>query len=317
MTYTVLERNTKGYVSGYVAPLYVQDDAEPLPTSIPIYMDERYGVAYITAGGTVYQYDGLVGRWVNIADGGHETFFNYRMPDELEEYLDGQLPDGFILSDGRVVGQVVNEREDLYYDVHAGYYWFVDDLVVFYYEPQLSAYIHVEDSSTYYRYPQTLAPPPSYDRDHIPSTMYGDLDMNVKFYSSGMTEIDVSDVKPRVQLDEQGYYIIIMGYRLDWSAENQLFVDKVGALPEEDRHNEDGSLMGVPADMVNLNGYSLDDPDAKPKVQEDEYGYYIIYQGNNYLWYSSLQAFLNGVPEKYLGKPITKDEVDLNGYTLP
>lgn len=314
VTYDVKEKNEKGYVSGYVVPLDVQEDAEPLPTSIPIYMDERYGVAYITAGGTVYQYDGLVGRWVNIANGGHETFFNYRMPDELEEYLDGQLPDGFILYDGRVVGQAV--KEDLYYDIHAHVYWFGENLVDYYYEEKLGAYIHVEDGNTYFRYPGDIASPPSYSSDYIPGYLYEDLSVNFRFYTSGMQEIQAADVKPKVQKDNAGFYITVSGYRMDWSADQQMFILSEGVLPEEERYDADGNLYGVSLDQVNLNGYDLSNPNAKPKVQKDEDGYYVMVDGKRYQWFERYGAFFNGPPHAYEGV-IDKEDVDLNGYTLP
>ena len=317
VTYTVRPGNYNGYVSGYVVPLDLNDDAEPLPASYPIYMDDRYDVAFITVNNVIYQYDAMVGRWVNIAEGGHETFFNYRMSDKMEDYLQGKLPDGFILSDGRVVGQAVNESQNLHYDVHAHVYWFIEDTVDYYYEEALGAYIHVEMDDTYFRYPKDLAPPPSYDSDHVPSSMYQDVDMNVRFYSAGMAEIQVSDVKPKVQKDETGYYIVVRGYRLDWSKPDQLFADLAGALPDKDRYDSDGKLLGIPVDMVNLNGYNPnDDPSAKPKVQVGEYGYYIIYEGNYYLWYAKEEAFINGTPDRYLGDWIRKDQVDLNGYSL-
>ena len=314
VTYDVKEKNEKGYVSGYVVPLDVQEDAEPLPTSIPIYMDERYGVAYITAGGTVYQYDGMVGRWVNIADGGHETFYNYRMPDFVEDYLEGELPDGYILYDGRVVGQAV--KEDLYYDIHAHVYWFGENLVDYYYEEKLGAYIHVEDGNTYFRYPGDIASPPSYSSDYIPGYLYEDLSVNFRFYTSGMQEIQAADVKPKVQKDNAGFYITVSGYRMDWSADQQMFILSEGVLPEEERYDADGNLYGVSLDQVNLNGYDLSNPNAKPKVQKDEDGYYVMVDGKRYQWFERYGAFFNGPPHAYEGV-IDKEDVDLNGYTLP
>ena len=82
-------------------------------------------------------------------------------------------------------------------------------------------------------------------------------------------------------------------------------------------YDENGNRRGFTTDMVNLNGYNLSDPTAKPKVQADEYGYYIMYEGNSYRWNQQWQVFINGVPERYQGEWITKDQVDLNGYTLP
>ena len=321
--YTVNEKSTKGYVSGFIAKIEAADEVQPeLPANIPIYNDDRYDVAYITVDGTIYQYDGLVGRWVNVADGAHETFFDYRFPDRDEEYKSGKLPDGFVLMDGRVVGAAVNDREDLRYDVHANVYWFTEDAVAYYYEKALGAYIHVYDTNTYFRYPGELAPPPTYSRDMIPTSMWSDLPMTERFYSSSMQEIDASAAKPKVQKDDTGFYIVVSGYRLDWSKTDQLFIDAVGALSEEENFDADGNRLGLSADMVNLNGYDLNDPGAKPKVQQGKYEsgnvyYYIIYQGNMYVWYAEVQEFYYGTPDRAFAPPIQASEVDLNGYTLP
>ena len=310
----------KGYVSGFVAPIggTTSHEQPPLPDNFPICYDEDYGIAYIKVNDAIYTFDSMVGRWVNVEDGAHETFYDYRMPDVVEEYIYEKLPDGFVLSDGRVVGQEVNE--DLYYDHHAGVFWFVEDTVIYYYEPKLQAYIHVEDLNTYCRYPKDLAPPPNYTlTDYIPVSSYRDLNLDYLFYSAGMTEIPASEVKPKVQKDSTGYYVMVQGYRLDWSAKDQLFIDAVGALPDEENFDENGNRLGLTVDQVNLNGYNPADPNAKPKVQVTAEGrYYVIVDGKTYYWYgNNIRSFFCGDPWNYEGKPISKDQVDLNGYTLP
>jgi len=265
-------------------------------------------------GSVTYQYNTMVGRWVNIENGGHETFYNYRMPDFVEDYLEGELPDGYILYDGRVVGQAV--KEDLYYDIHAHVYWFGENLVDYYYEEKLGAYIHVEDGNTYFRYPGDIASPPSYSSDYIPGYLYEDLSVNFRFYTSGMQEIQAADVKPKVHKDNAGFYITVSGYRMDWSADQQMFILSEGVLPEEERYDADGNLYGVSLDQVNLNGYDLSNPNAKPKVQKDEDGYYVMVDGKRYQWFERYGAFFNGPPHAYEGV-IDKEDVDLNGYTLP
>ena len=322
--YYMERQNKKGYVSGFVAKIegtsYVDDSSE-LPADIPIYYDERYKVAFIMVDGVIYHHDNILYYWVNVEDGNHEKFHNYRMPSAVEEYIPGELPDGYPLSDGRIVGQEVNE--DLYYDHQAHLYWFVADLCVYYYEPALNAYIYVEDSTSYFRYPEELAPPPTYnDIQTMPGEMIKSMPLNTLTYQEGMQEIPASDVKPKVWKDDAGFYIVVAGYRLDWSAEHQMFVPLEGSLPDEERLDEEGNLRGIPADMVNLNGNDLSDPNAKPKVQKDGDRYYVnITSGDypgRYYWYSSVQAFVNGDPYyNYAGELIGKDQVDLNGYTLP
>ncbi len=320
VTHEVSKRK-QGFVSNVVPELYILlPGQDTLPPNLPIYYDDRYNVAYVVVDGVIYQYDSIVRYWVNVADGAHETLFDYRMPYEAEELISKDLPDGFLLHDGRVVGAVV--KEDLYYDIHAHCYWFTEDMVTFYYEPLLKAYIHVEDSGSYYRYPTELAPPPSYNSgDSVPINMRKDMDISTMAYKDGMQEIDVADVKIQVKKDDKGFYIIVFGYRLDWSAEQQLFIPAEGSMPEELMYDENGDLRSVPPDRVNLNGYDLSDPNAKPKVQKDGDRYYVeIISGDfpgRYYWYSDYQEFFYGSPYNYAGKPIKKDQVDLNGYTLP
>ena len=311
--------NRKGYVSGFVAKIEgtsYADDSPELPATIPIYSDDRYGVAYITVDLVTYQYDGAVGRWVNIENGGSETFYDYRMPSSVEEYIPGELPDGYVLADGHIVGQEVSE--DLYYDHHAAVFWFLKDMVEYYYEKQLDAYIHVEDDGTYFRYGEEVAPPPEYTSStYIPDSMYNELPMTFRYYESGMEEIQVTDVRPKVHKDETGYYIFVRGIRLNWNAEDQLFYPEEGSIPEESLYDGEGNRRGFSEEMVNLNGFNPADPNAKPKVQKDEYGYYVLYDGNYYYWDQQFQQFFNGTFDKYLGKPLEKSDVDLNGYTLP
>ena len=118
--------------------------------------------------------------------------------------------------------------------------------------------------------------------------------------------------------DDAGYYIILAGIRLNWNAEDKLFYPEEGSMPEEALYDEEGNRRGFSTEMVNLNGFNLDDPNAKPKVQVNAQGrYYVVFDGNTYYWYAPYKAFFCGDPTNYEGKPLEANEVDLNGYTLP
>ena len=183
----------KGGVSGHIAYIdgttYVPQPE--LPTSVPIYYDEEYGVAFIKIVGDIYQYNPLVGRWVSIADGGDMTFFEYRLPEVVERYVPDKLPDGFILYDGRVVGQKAEGvvEVDLQYDWRAYVFWCYVGDTFYYYESQLHQYIHVLDESTYCVCKENLAPPPYESSSYVPGEMYNMIPMDAMLYRDGMTEV--------------------------------------------------------------------------------------------------------------------------------
>ena len=306
----------RGNVSDFIARIDGSSFVPPvdLPSGIPIHFDDRYGVAFIKLGDVIYQYHRLIDRWVNIAEGQKETFYSYRMPDAVEEYVYEYLPDGFILVSGLVVGQEFNE--DVLYDWRAHVFWLTAGTNYYYYEKTLQKYIHVLSSSTYCVCPGELAPPPNYEHDFVPTSMYNELPLDAMFYQSGMTEVENPFGKPEVKVENGMYYVEIDGTKLLWNERYRRFLPRQFTII-------DGEIQGgLTEDQVNWGYFDPDTaPDAKPKVQKEENRYYIIvatgdYPGK-YYWYSSVKAFLLGDPVNYMGKPVNASDVDLNGYKLP
>ena len=309
-------KNRKGYVSGFTARIsgssYVP--TAELPASVPIYLDSRYDVSFIKIGGVIYQYNDRIDRWVNIAEGNHETFYDYRMPSKVEEYTYEDLPDGFILVSGLVVGREVNEN--LNYDWNDHVFWFSSGTDCYYYEKALQQYIHVLSGSTYCVCPDELAPPPDYAHDYVPAGMYGELPLDTMFYSSGMTEVENPLTKPEVKVESGKYYVEVDGNRLLWVERYRKF------LPQNFTVVYGEVQGGLTETQVNWGYFDPDTaPNAKPKVQKEGDRYYIIVAAGDdpgkYYWYSSQKAFFLGDPWNYAGKPIPAADVDLNGYTLP
>ena len=306
----------KGYVSGFTAKIDGSSYVPPaeLPPSIPIHTDTRYGAYYIKVGGTIYQYHNLIDRWVNVEEGNHESFYEYRMPSKTDELIEENLPDGYILVSGVVVGQKVNK--DVFYDWQANVFWLYSGTNYYYYEPALQKYIHVFDNSTYCVCPDALDPPPPYERDFVPSTMYNSLPLTALFYTSGMTEVENPFGKPEVKTENGLYYVEVEGTKLWWVSRFRKFLPQSYTVV-------DGEVQGgLTETQVNWGYFDPDaDPNAKPKVHKEGDRYYIIvatgeYPGK-YYWYSYANGFFQGDPMNYMGKPINKSEVDLNGYTLP
>ncbi|MBR4691537.1 MAG: hypothetical protein IKP17_02135 [Oscillospiraceae bacterium] len=315
VTYTQPEKQ-KGYVSGFTASIDGSSYVSPaeLPAGIPIYTDTRYGAYYIKVGGKIYQYHSLIDRWVNIEEGGHESFYDYRMPSRSEEFTEENLPDGYILVSGIVVGQKFNE--DLYYDWQANVYWLYSGVNCYYYEPALQKYIHVFDNNTYCVCPDELDPPPPYEHDFVPSSMYNSLPLSALFYQSGMTEVENPFGKPEVTVENGLFCVEVEGTKLWWMEKYRKF------LPKEYTIVDGEAQGGLTETQVNWGYFDPDtDPDAKPKVQKEEDRYYIIVatgeHPGKYYWYSYASGFFLGDPMNYEGKPIKKEDVDLNGYTLP
>lgn len=260
--------NRKGFVSGFVATVRTQLWEPPeLPPNIPIYMDSRYDTAFIMVRGSddvtrIYHYDSTVGRYVLISeDGSGQTFFDYTAPSKVEEYLDGQLPDGYRLSDGRVVGEP-EPPENLRYDHTAAVWWFTaQDGHAYYWEDALEAYISVDNARKYHVLTEEAVRPIQYSTLAIPSTLYEDLPAGTILYEEGMEQstgeffeydYDPSG-KPKVQKDEDGnYYVIWDGrygiQRYGWSSSNKLFIYGGSAY---------GWLDSIDPSQVDLNGYKL------------------------------------------------------------
>ena len=315
VTYTTPSKR-KGYVSGYQAPLESlpsDGNGEELPSNIAIYNDERYDVNYILNNSIPYHYDTLAGVWIYYPPQGEPVYYNYRMPSKVDTIVDGQLPDGYKLCSGLVVGQAV--KDDLYYDNTQRLYWFADNGIIYYYEEAVADYIHVKDRSSYFCYKDKLDPPPTYaGLEHMPTKMLRQMEGNPIRYESGMQEVENTVGRPQVQVEGDRYYVEIDGKKYYWVAQYELFLQDGYTL------NGDGKpIDGVPRSIVDPGYYDLDEtPNAKPKVKKDDNGrYYVEYQGEVYYWYESVQAFLNGSPTNYAGKPLEKGDVDLSGYTLP
>ena len=310
VTYTQPSRKS-GYVSGYSPKLdSYEEESEPLPATVTMYYDEEYNTSYIVEGGVIYHYDGIAGRWVNVENGGNETYFDYRMPSVVEEYQEGKLPEGYVLSSGVVVGQ--KQRDDLKWDHYNEVFWFTEDERTYYYEIEVGAYIHAEIGSyTYYRYNRPVSDPSFGAVEYIPSNMYANLPYDTVFYREGMTETANPEGLPKVQVEGSQYYVEVEGTRYYWVDSYQMFIPKKYTT-------ENGRPVGLTEDQVDVGWYMLDqDPNGKPKVRMRDGIYYLVCQGGTYFWSSADQCFYNGSAERHTGDPLHKSDVDLNGYTLP
>ena len=104
------------------------------------------------------------------------------------------------------------------------------------------------------------------------------------------------------------------GVKYYWEARYEAFLKEGYAV------NNDGvPAGGIPRIAVDPGCYDLDEaPNAKPEVKKTGEGRYDVeYLGDVYCRYASVQAFFNGVPCSYAGKPLGKSDVDLGGHTLP
>ena len=305
----------KGYVSGRVA---WSDPGEPsvldLPEDIPIYYDEEYGISFIKVKGMIYHYNAITSQWVNIRDGIRETYYDYRMPSRVEEYLEDSLPEGYVLTSGIVVGQ--KQKENLKWDPVEQVFWFYEeaDETYYYYEENIEDYIHVNSfNNTYYRYNNPIAPPPNYSSSvYVPVDMYNKLPAEFSWYDEQMEETANPAGIPKVQVEGKRYYVELEGTKYYWNTQYEQF------LPEDFTLKGDKPVGGITQAQVDLGWYDLSlDPTAKPKVNIDEDGYYyVLYQGNRYTWWKDYQKFFWGTPNRYMGV-LVKSDVDLNGYTLP
>ena len=252
VTYKQPEKK-KGYVSGYTASISGSSYVEPEAAypEIPIYYDSMYDATFIQIGNTIFAYDWLSDRWVNTEDGINMTIYDYRMPSGAEEYLDGELPEGYILPNGLVVGEAFNRNKNLRYDRRAFRYWFAEDDVVYVYEPSLQLYIHViPGTDTYYRHHGLLPAPPTYDTEYISSDMYGNLPEDTELYRHDMQEVQDPANRPKVMKDGNRYYVEVDGQRYYWNSREMLF------LPEDPMGY--GSLNdGISISAVDVNGYIL------------------------------------------------------------
>ena len=315
VTYTAPSKK-KGYVSGYLAPLEslpTDGGGAELPGNIPIYYDQRYDTCYIVSNNIPYHYYDLAGVWVYYPPEGEKVYYNYRMPAKTDNYSDGQLPDGYKLSNGLVVGR--EYKDDLYYDPMKKLYWFRENEIIYYYEEAVGDYIHVKDLSSYFRCAEKLDPPPTYENmENMPPSILRQMEGNLILYKSGMQEVENLAGKIPVQVEGDRYYVELDGVKYYWEAQYEAFLKDGYAV------NNDGvPTAGIPRSAVDPGSYDLDEaPNAKPKVKKtDEGRYYVEYQGDVYYWYESVQAFLNGDPYNYAGKPLDKSDVDLGGHTLP
>ena len=263
----------KGYVSGFVAPMPVSEEAvtaipQELPESYLVMRDPRYDVSFIEVEGVLYHYDGAVGRWVYIGEDGSNQIFNYAYGGELSD-VDSLLPDGYILSDGRVVS-----AEDkippggILYDVHEQVFWIEEDeedsdVPFYYWEEALDRWVYVDLLDKYHLADEELGPPPYVSIDHIPGNIYSDVPAGFRRYTAGMAGSDGEtfvydpDEIPKVQydLDNYPYYYIYYdagdgsGVQKYWYNKNGKVFMLIGTY----------GFWGTSVDVsqVDLNGYTL------------------------------------------------------------
>ena len=218
VTYTQ-PASEKGYVSGFVAPMPVSDEDIQIPQDLPesyiVMRDPRYDVLFIEVGGVLYHYDSNVGRWVYIQEDGSYQIFNYASGGQLSDG-DSLLPDGYILSDGRVVNSADKlPPGGILYDVHENVFWIEaeedGDVPFYYWEETLDRWVYVDLLNKYHLADEELGPPPGLGRDYISSDIYSDVPPGFRRYTAGMAEsngetIDYDpNAKPKVQYDPDNY----------------------------------------------------------------------------------------------------------------
>ena len=328
----------KGYVSGFVAPMPVSDEAgvgipQELPESYLVMRDPRYDVSFIEAEGTIYHYDSVVGRWVYVGEDGSNQIFNYAYGGELTD-VDSLLPDGYILSDGRVVSSSDKfPPGGILYDVHENVYWIEDeedsDVPFYYWEEALDRWVYVDLLNKYHLADEELGPPPNVGRDYISSEIYSDVPAGFRRYTAGMAESngemidDDANAKPKVQYDEDVYLHYYIYYdNGEGSGVQQYWWDQTYmGFYMRSAYGVYGH--GVSADEVDLNGFTLPGYEPpRPKVQYDGSAYFIVVDDKTYVWNKTYHWFVpsgktvrivGGVPAEGFGPT----EVDMNGYTLP
>ena len=264
----------KGYVSGFVAPLPEPEPEESyipqeLPANYIVMRDPRYDVNFIEVEDVIYHYDGVVGRWVNIREDGTSRIFDYAYGGTLSD-TSALLPDGYILSDGRVVNSADKiPPSGIQYDVHEHVYWIEEaedsdsGVPYYYWEEALERWVYVDLLNKYHLADEELGPPPNMSSDYISSEIYGDVPAGFRRYTAGMAESNGETLdydpneKPKVQYDPDTYpYYYIYYDAGDGSGVQQYW------------YNKDGSVFmligtygftGTPVDLskVDLNGHTL------------------------------------------------------------
>ena len=261
----------RGRVTDVVARIETSADysVADLPDTVPIYYDATYNVYYVYVGGVVYHYDANVGRWVNIGADGSHRIYNYSIRPTEDGYdYGGRLPDGYILSDGRVAypGGETPSYEDyvdapLHYDTHARFWWTTaGDGRAYFYEPTtVKDFIFVENG-VYYRCPQRLRPPEIFDVDYISTEYWEDMPsgLNPSAYRSDMEEsaLPPPSMDPlKVQYDSSTYPYYYIYYELDEGLDKLWWNAGAGAFMQVGTYGFYG--VKVEPGRVDLNGYTL------------------------------------------------------------
>lgn len=183
------QASMRGYVSGYVELFVPENDDNPeLPDWVEIYYDKRYKTFFIEMDNVTYHYYEPVGRWVFVGADGGQTYGSYDLPGKDTEYPEKELPDGYRLATGVIVGQE-SPPDGLKYDYLEEVYWFwnEDETFCYYWESALQDYIYVDALNRYYRYEGPGGEPYNYNDMSIPTEIYGLLPAPITRYDRRLT----------------------------------------------------------------------------------------------------------------------------------
>ena len=317
------QEKRKGYTSGVTAWVPVDMNIpEELPPDVKVYYDERYETYFIRNGGMIFCYTEAYDRWLYISDSGDRLSYNYGKPTAGTDCIKGNLPGGFKMPNGTIVG---DEEEgelptaggigvmDLKYDNILGIFWFrANDGNVYHYEDVLMDYIYVDEAGLYHRYPELITPPTRSGSGFlITSDMYELLPAGAssRRYEPGMREYGATGEVPdewQIYYDEEyGVFFFEadgMTFHFDEEQKQWVFIDYNGFRIEGD--------YAPPTDMTKIkpgklpNGILLYDdrlverdevepeptPESTPNlapaplVQYDGTDYYVIKDGKRYTW---------------------------------